>query len=363
MAVQQRRTVLIWFFLFALLPFLASFVFFLWSIRDSLLTTPREHIAQLKRTGTSTTLVSLTAWKEALAQDELCRDANAIVIGSSRVREIDARVVGTRTCNLYVDGLATSGFMRLARALPPGRPADPQIVYVGIDHFWLWSPDADGSGPDLTTALVDYSPLWRAWQVARTLTFFQWRDLVETVRRYRAGPQRWDDLTSVWYPDGHLEDPEYYRQKRAGQHPPLTHAEIEADVEALFTNHSVRDADLQRLAAGVRLLHSKGYAVRLYWNPVSPGHAAIARERFGGPFLQAIDMVDREATLLPLDRYLPADVTLDPRRFGCGDSDYFDSTHVDVDCIRRLFAATFRETPSVTSHGQPAVTPIVASSR
>jgi hypothetical protein len=341
--MSQWRLPLTLFFLAVLIPFAASLGFFLVSARHSLLTTPREHIELLKRDGRTTTLVALGPWKEALAQDDVCRTARAIVIGSSRLREVDERVTGTSTCNLYVDGLATGQFMRLAGALPPRPRGDVPVVYVGVDHFWLWSADADEVG-HVATSLADRSPaLWKAWQVGRTLGFFQWRDLVEAVRRYRLPPPADDEITSVWYPDGHLENPLYYKRKHAGQHQMLTHAMVEADVATLFAGGTVNDANVERLGAAVRLLHSKGYAVRLFWNPVSPGHITAARQHFGAVFQQAIDAVDREARLLPLDRYLPAARTMDPRTFGCADIDYFDSTHVDVDCLGRLFSAALRD--------------------
>jgi len=79
----------------------------------------------------------------------------------------------------------------------------------------------------------------------------------------------------------------------------------------------------------------------VFWNPASPAHLASARHHFPILFQQTIDSVDRLASTLPLDQYLPASQTLDPSRFGCTEHDYFDPTHVDVDCMHRVFAVAF----------------------
>ena len=44
---------------------------------------------------------------------------------------------------------------------------------------------------------------------------------------------------------------------------------------------------------------------------------------------------------LSLDRYLPARQTLDASRFGCSEKDYLDAVHVDINCMRMVFAVAF----------------------
>jgi hypothetical protein len=358
--LPRRRLSLVLFFAAALVPFLVTLAFFVTSAAPSLLTDPQSYIAMLKRNGSATYMVSLPLWKHYLASDPLCRRAQAIVIGSSRVREIDHTLLGVPTCNLYVDGLAADGLARLADALPPTDDNAPsRSVYIGIDHFWLWAKPPDNSAIDL--ALLARAPgLWRAWRVAGTLTFFEWRDVVEAARRDRSRSAGRDDESSVWYADGHLYHPQYYARKRAGLHDVLTAAVVEDTTASLFAAGRIDTGQLQRIGDSVRLLHAKGYHVQAFWNPVSAEHIAIARRRYPSVFDGAIAAVDNLAATLPLDRYVPARVTLDATRFGCTDRDYFDPTHVDVDCMRRVFAAVFG---SAASPRPPAVATNAAVAR
>src|SRR5713226_2586866 len=130
MAMKLCRTPVVLFHLAAGIPFAASFAFFVISQRDSLLTEPEAYIEFLKRTGSAFHMISLSTWKYFLARDPLCQGAQAVVIGSSRVREIDETVVGTSTCNLYVDNLRAPGFAHIAQNLPPVEAGQRRMVYV-----------------------------------------------------------------------------------------------------------------------------------------------------------------------------------------------------------------------------------------
>ena len=123
----------------------------------------------------------------------------------------------------------------------------------------------------------------------------------------------------------------------------LAKQDVDESVDSLFGGGQLRESNLQALEAGVRLLHAKGYAVHLFWNPVSPAHIASARHHFPILFQNTIDSVDRLAATLPLERHLSATQTLDPSRFGCADRDYADPIHVNLDCMQRVFAVAFRD--------------------
>jgi hypothetical protein len=330
------------FFLAAAIPFLLSFTFFVVSQRDSLLMDPEEYMALLKERESATHGIERSMWKRALARDPLCRDAESLVIGSSRVREIDATVTGTSTCNLYVEGLAAHGFAHLAGELSPVRPGRRQVVYLGIDHFALWVEVDDFNSLD--ERLLDKSrQLWRMWAMVRPLRFFSVSDLLEAARRVRQPHRRFEDYSTVYFVDGHVFHPRYYEAKRAGKHRRLEGRDVEANVAALFGGAWVHEANVRALEAGLRTLGMKGYTVRVFWTPVPPTHIASARRHYPVLFQQSVEVVDRLAEGLRIDRYLSASETLDPTRFGCTDQDYFDTTHVDVDCMRRVFNGVFRQ--------------------
>jgi hypothetical protein len=282
-------------------------------------------------------MIPLGMWKHFLAHDPLCREAEAVVIGSSRVHEIDATVVGTSVCNLYVDGLSAPGFAHLAQELSPMAPGQHRVAYVGLDHFGLWADIHPFNRVELQL-LSAARPLWQVWAGIKALDFFTISDLLEAWRRYRHG---YDPDDAWYYADGHVFYPRHYAQKRAGIHHSFSQQEVEHDVEALFHQGWVRASHLRALETGVHLLHAKGYAVRLFWNPVSPAHIAAARHLVPVLFQQVIDAVDRVASTLPLDCYRSASQTLDASQFGCTEHDYLDTTHVDVDCMHRIFAGAF----------------------
>jgi len=339
---KAYRTPVVLFLLAAGVPFVVSVAFFVISQRRSLLTEPETYTEALKRTGSASYMISLSAWKHFLAHDPLCRGAEAIVIGSSRVREIDATVVGTSVCNLYVNGLRLPGFAHLAQDLAPMAPGQHQVVYVGIDHFGLWL-DTDHFDSLELKLLSKSRTLWKVWAaVMRPLDFFTISDLLEAIRRYRSGSARFEEQSNIYYPDGHVFHPQYYAQKRAGIHRSFRQQDLDRDAAAMLGGGWLRESNLRALETGVRLLHAKGYAVRVFWNPVPSAHIASARHRFPVFFQEAIDALDRLAPMLPLDRYLPASQTLDASQFGCTEGDYFDTTHIDVDCMRRMFAVAFR---------------------
>ena len=341
-ALKTVRNSVLLFFVAVLVPFLASFGFFLASARNSVLTTPQEYVDTMKREGSLTYMISLSKWKRFLASDTVCREAEAVIIGSSRVREIDRTVTGTATCNLYVDGLGALGFEGLSRALPPVEARDrvPR-VYLSLDHFWFWAGRVDHF-EEVEHWLLERSPaLWRGYSALTTLDFFQWRDLVEVTRRYtEEKTKRFEDQNSVWYPDGHLYNPRYYAAKRAGHSYTVTNEMADDAVFAEFGNGGIRTANLRAFEDGVRRLHNKGYAVRAYWSPVTPQHIAAAQRWYPELFQNTIAGIDGRATTLPFDRYLPARDTLDATRFGCS-NDWGDTTHIDLDCLRRVFPALF----------------------
>lgn len=350
--MRALRTPVGLFLLAAGIPFLVCFTFFVVSQRRALLTEPEAYIAQLKRDGHAPYMIFLSTWKHFLVRDAMCREAATVVIGSSRVREIDANLTGTSTCNVYVDGLAAQGFARVASELPPAPAGDARVVYVGIDHFWLWIDRDPLSRVEIR--LLDTSRgLWRMWAALRPLRYFTIADLLEAIRRVRQTDRRFEDYNNVWYADGHLFHPRYYALKRAGQHRAVDRRAAEESATELFGDVRVHDANVRALESGLRALHDKGYAVRAFWNPVSPAHIASARRRFPRLFDESIVMVDRLARDLPLQRYVPAMETLDPTRFGCTDRDYADATHADLDCLHRLFATIFPDTVRSTAMGRP----------
>jgi hypothetical protein len=333
------------FLLAAGVPFLLTFTFFVVSQRRSLLTEPAAYMALLDREGRAPHMIALTSWKHFLAQDRRCREAAVIVIGSSRVREIDDTVTGAPTCNLYVDGLAAQDFAQLARDLPqvPARPR--HVAYVGIDHFWLWVDR--GRFHTAEFRLLELSPTaWRAWSALRPLEFFTVSDFGEAVRRYRHPDERMEEENNVWYPDGHLVHPRYYAQKRLGARRRFDRRVVEDTVARDFGYGRLHESSRRALEHGLATLTAKGYAVRVFWNPVAPEYIAAARRHYPSLFQETVRAVDRIAATLPLDVYVPAARTLDPTPFGCTERDYFDLTHMDVDCLRRVFAAVFGSTPS-----------------
>ena len=337
------RTPVVLFLLATSFPFVVSFAFFIFSQRLSLLTEPEVFIEFLGRTGSAFHMISLNTWKYFLARSPLCNGAEAIVIGSSRVREIDATVVGTSVCNLYVDGLSAPGFAHMAERLAPMAPGQHRVVYVGIDHWWHW---ADTHPFDRLEITLLSGPrtlriLWKVWAVIRPLDFFTISDLLEAVRRYRQGNVHFEDQSTVWFPDGHLFHQRYYAQKRIGIHISVSQEAVEENVKLIFGKGRLHESHLRALEKGVRLLHAKGYTVRMFWNPVSHAHIALVRHHFPVLFQQTIDAIDQLAATLSLDRYLPASQTLDSSRFGCTKRDDFDEMHVDLDCIRRVFAVAF----------------------
>jgi len=337
------------FLLAAGVPFVLSFACFLISQRGSLLTEPEEYIAALKQARRISYRIGLSAWKHALARNPLCSEADEVVIGSSRVREIDTIVAGTSVCNLYVEGLSAPGFARLAQALAPPAPGEHHVVYVGLDHFWLWSVDTRNFAGVEHMLLTRARPLWRVWAALQPLNFFTGSDLFEAMRRYRQSSPRFEDQANGWYYlDGHVFYASYYAKKRAGLHHSVSQQEIEESVRALFHQGRVRESHLHALEAGVRHLHAKGYAVRLFWNPLSYAHLEATQRLFPVLFQQTIEAIDRLASTLPLDHYFPASQTLDASRFGCTESDDFDELHVDIDCLRRVFSVAFHSSKAHT---------------
>jgi hypothetical protein len=80
--------------------------------------------------------------------------------------------------------------------------------------------------------------------------------------------------------------------------------------------------------------------VRAYWSPVTPQHIAAARRSYPEIFQDTIKRINGVAAELPFERYLPAMETLDATGFGCS-NDWGDTTHIDLDCLRRVYATLF----------------------
>jgi hypothetical protein len=342
------------FLLSAVIPFGVTYAVFLYSQRAALLTEPERYIAAIKSAGTMRTFISPRSWKYVLAQDPMCTEAEILVIGSSRVAEVDDGVVGGRMCNLWVPLLNARTFTLLVDALPRVPAGARRLAYVGLDHIFFWSVEEDADWVELSRV----SRLaWRAWKLVAPLTFFSIGDVSEAIQRHRrerAGSA--EPVPRLWYADGHMSYPRYYARKHAGRHPPVGEREIETLVDEEF--HGVRFSDgyVRAFERGIRELHAKGYVVRVYWNPVSPTVVAVARVRYPRLFRRPIEVVDSLASHLPIDRYVPAGETLDAARFGCTPSDQRDASHVDVDCMARFFATEFnprqevrRPAPGATS--------------
>jgi hypothetical protein len=334
--MQRCRRPVVLFLLAASVPFVVSIAYFVLSQRRSLLREPEAFIASLKHTGHAFRIIPLAPWKFLLARDPLCREAEMVLIGSSREAEIDATLVGTSVCNLYVDGLSAPGFAHLAQALSPLALGQHRVVYVGIDHFWLWY-DADPFNTVALQTLAVSRTLWKVWSVLHVLDFFTMSDLREAMRRKYEDRGRFEDQAYVWYADGHMSRPYYYIQKHAGIHHSVSHQDIEDGVNVLFGKARVSESNLRALERGIQRLYAKGYTVRMFWNPVSSAHIAVARYHFPVLFQQTIDAIDRLAMTLPLDHYFSASQTLDASQFGCTEGDDLDAVHVDSDCLRRVF--------------------------
>jgi hypothetical protein len=324
------------FLLAASVPFVVSITYFVISQRHSLLRDPEAFIASLKQTRDAFRIIPLAPWKFLLARDPLCREAETVLIGSSREAEIDATIVGTSVCNLYVDGLSAPGFTHLGQVLSPLALGQHRVVYIGIDHFWLWY-DADPFKTVELQTLAVSKTLWKVWSVLHVLDFFTMSDLHEAMRRKYEDRGRFEDQAYVWYADGHMFHPYYYTQKRAGIHHSVSQQDIEDGVNVLFGKARVYESNRRALERGIRLLYAKGYTVRMFWNPVSSAHIAAARHYFPVLFQQTMDAIDRLAVTLPLDRYFSASQTLDASQFGCTEGDDLDAVHVDIDCLRRVF--------------------------
>jgi hypothetical protein len=330
------------FLLAASLPFVLCYAVFLYAQRASLLTPPDVYIDRLKREGQEPYMVSLRTWKYMLARDRSCASADVVVIGSSHLRELDERIVGAPTCNLYVDGLNAPMFELIVTQLPAVTPGRRRVAYVGLHHRFFWWPTPLDDTIDVRLFDVS-STLWRFWRVVRPLAFFSISDLRESVRRQRAGPGAY----ITWFPDGHAYFPGYYADKAVGIHTSWTAQEVDKDVDEYFRGTRVRAAFVGAFLRGTRSLRAKGYTVNLFWEPLGHAFVTHARHRYGEFFERPIEAVERMTATLPVDRYLAAQETLDAGRFACRDDDSLDQLHVDVDCMSRFFARTFPRDPTV----------------
>jgi hypothetical protein len=324
------------FLLAAGLPFVLSYAVFLYAQRASLLTPPDIYIDRLKREGQEPYMVSLRTWKYVLARDPSCTSADVIVIGSSHLRELDERIVGAPTCNLYVDGLNAPMFDLIVTQLPLVPSGRHRVAYVGLHHRFFWLPTPLDDTLDVRLFGVSRT-LWRLWRVVRPLAFFSISDLRESLRRQRAGSGAY----ITWFPDGHAYFPGYYADKAAGVHDSWTAQEVDKDVDDYFRGTRVRATHLHAFLRGIRSLRAKGYTVNLFWEPLGHTFVTHARRRYADRFERPIEAVERMSATLPVDRYLAARETLDAERFACRDHDSLDQFHVDVDCMSRFFALTF----------------------
>jgi hypothetical protein len=337
---MRNRSCVALFLLSAVVPFTLTYAAFLYSQRAGLLTEPEQYIQRAKAAGVMLTVISQRSWKSVLARDAMCMQADVVVIGSSRIAEVDDRLVGGRLCNLSVALLNAPTFAFLVEALPRVPPRAQRIAYVALDHFVFWAADED---PDWVELSRVSRQAWRVWKLVAPLTFFSIGDVHEAIARYRReqGLSRLEDFARVWYPDGHVAYPRYYARKDVGILPQITTRAIENLVDEEFQGARFSRRHLAAFERGIRELHEKGYIIRVFWNPVSTILVRTARARYPALFQRTIETVDAVAAHLPIDRYVPAGETLDAARFGCTPSDQRDPSHVDLDCEARFFAAEF----------------------
>jgi len=339
----------VFFLLSALLPFLFSFVLFLYSQRLPIFTPPDVYVARLKLDGAALYSPSKLVWKSVLARDALCAEADAVVIGSSRMREVESHVVGSSVCNLYVDGLNALEFEVLTDALLPAPRGRQRTVYVGLDHIFFWW------GPN-KLEWIDFKVfktariLWMGWQAIESLGYFSTADIMEAIRRSYAtqDARNLQNQAAVWFPDGHVLYPHYYVLKTAGIHRRIEEVSVEESVRVHFGNGGVRPQYLRALKAGLKTLRTKGYRVYLFWEPLSPDYMAAARRLYPHAFQEAIAALESTKARLKIDRYISAQDSLNASRFGCTEEDRPDEVHVDVDCMDHFFAALFRPTSQST---------------
>jgi len=343
--MRRSQRPLVFFLLSALLPFLVSFVLFLYAQRLPIFTPPDVYLDRLKLEGAARYSPSPLAWKSVLARDPLCAEADAVIIGSSRLREVNRQVVGASVCNLHVPGLNAVQFAVLADALAPMQPGRRSTVYVGLDHLFFWLRTDKVEWIDFK-GFETSRVLWMAWRAAEPLSYFSPAAIGEAIRRSSETDnfQRFQNEEIVWFPDGHVLYPHYYVLKSGGIYPRIDKASVEESVRAHFGEAKIRPRYLVALKAGVEALRQKGYIVYLFWEPLSPNYLAAAQRYYPRPFQGAIAALESMRGDLKIDRYVPARDSLDASRFGCTERDLQDAIHVDIDCMDRFFAAVFRFT-------------------
>src|SRR6266536_2857628 len=131
--MRKASTVVAAFLLATVVPFALTYASFLYSQRAGLLTEPERYIQLSRAAGVMRTAISPRSWKYVLAQDPGCAGANVLVIGSSRLAEVDGRVVGAPTCNLWVSALNAQTFAVLVDELPRVAVGERRLLYVGLD--------------------------------------------------------------------------------------------------------------------------------------------------------------------------------------------------------------------------------------
>ncbi|MGH7388535.1 MAG: hypothetical protein ACREM3_03650 [Candidatus Rokuibacteriota bacterium] len=352
----MRRS-LVLFFLAAGVPFAVAVAVFLWSHWPHVVTDPVAYARLLRREGPLDWSISTTLWKQTLARDPSCAEADTVVIGSSRTREVGAEVLGTPAgvCNLYVNNLTAPVFARITEALPAAR-GGRRVAYVGIDHFFFWRE------PDDRTALAIAEtslPLWRAYSVLDSLGRLTLPHLA-TLRQPPAA--RFDDETILHYVNGEAFHPRYYASKRAGRFSRIASQRLVTAILVHFqetASAGVRPRHVEQFEEGLARLRRNGYEIRLFWNPLVSPYYELARRSYPHLLEAATEAVEDLAARGAVDRYAGSR-HLDATSLGCTERDYLDAHHVDIDCLRKFFTAAF-DVPAWT--GSVPLSEMVATMR
>ena len=287
-------------------------------------TLPAAHYMDLvARDGLLDWMISQRRWKLSLANDPRCTAMRVVIIGSSRLYEVDRNVLGSDedVCNLSVPGLEPRAFDRMTRALPAVR--DARIAYVGLDHFFFWRGNIpEDSMSDLNALIpMQVSGVFEAFgqlsgPVVSGVLSEIGRRPVDSFEYPKRGV----------YPDGHVFAVRYYEGKASGLVRTIHDKDIAAAVRAtLPTSASIDERNVGVLNRGLRRLREKGYEVRLFWNPLVPAYLAGARRNNAALFQQAILSVGRLIGEGGVARYAGAGDKLDASSFGCSERDYIDA--------------------------------------
>lgn len=338
----MRARPVVWFTVVALVPWLVAAATALSVAPASTTTPPARYIGLLQREGPLDWTIETFSWKYFLARDPSCHRAGVFVFGSSRVRELGPPLLGRAgVCNLHVSGFNALQFPDLVSGLPPaGRPG--LVAYVGLDHFAFWARSEVPAWPE---AAQVSEALWSGWQLLTTLDQLS----VAYVRRawtHERKGQRPDRLPEIlWHADGHGEYASHYARKRLGLDRPVSAREVASAVHlhfnALGPGH-VRASHLRAFARGIGMLRAKGYEVRPFWTPLPTPYLLAARRNNGALFAQTLKAVGTMLGEAGVGAYPDPAMTLDASKLGCGEREFQDASHLDIDCWARFFGAVFK---------------------